>query len=98
MWDFHHPTPPLNRGSTPLESTFEEGLGSFSLGVFCSIFEDLPIYLLARLSLGHRSDTMLDEHDSPQWYDIVHFEHKLSWLCFGFLKRPHTNGVSIPHL
>ena len=18
---------------------------------------------------------MLDEHDSPQWYDIVHFEH-----------------------
>ena len=21
-------------------------------------------------------------HRSPQWYDIVHFEHKLSWLCF----------------
>ena len=21
-------------------------------------------------------------HDSPQWYDIVYFEHKLSWLCF----------------
>ena len=26
--------------------------------------------------------TRLDEHDFPQWYDIVHFEHKLSWLCF----------------
>ena len=21
-------------------------------------------------------------HDSPQWYDIVHFEHKLLWFCF----------------
>ena len=21
-------------------------------------------------------------HDSPQWYDIVHFEQKLSWLFF----------------
>ena len=30
---------------------------------------------------------MLDEHDSPQWYDIVHFEHKLSWLCFGLPKN-----------
>ena len=25
---------------------------------------------------------MLDEHNSPQWYDIIHFEHKLSWLYF----------------
>ena len=25
---------------------------------------------------------MLDEHGSPKWYDIVHFEHKLLWLCF----------------
>ena len=24
---------------------------------------------------------VLDEHDSPQSYDIVHFEHKRSWLC-----------------
>ena len=36
---------------------------------------------MARLSLEHDSDTMLDEHDSPQWYNIVDFEHKLSWLC-----------------
>ena len=36
--------------------------------------------------------------NSPQWYDIVHFEHKLSWLCFGLPKRPHSNGDSIPHL
>ena len=26
--------------------------------------------LLAWLSLGHGSDTMLVEHDSSQWYDI----------------------------
>ena len=43
--------------------------------------------LLTQLSLGHDSDTMLDEHDSPQWYDIVHFELKLSWLCFGFSQK-----------
>ena len=30
--------------------------------------------------LGHEFETMLIEHDSPQWYDIVHFEHKLSWF------------------
>ena len=32
--------------------------------------------------LGNGSDSMLDEHDSPQWYDIVHFKYKLLWLCF----------------
>ena len=25
--------------------------------------------------------------ESPQWYDIIHFEHKLSWLCFGLLLK-----------
>ena len=25
-------------------------------------------------------------------YDIVQFEHKLSWVCFGFSKRSHANG------
>ena len=44
--------------------------------------------LLTWLSLEHDSDTMLIEHDSPQWYDIVHFEHKLSWLCFGLPQKP----------
>ena len=44
------------------------------------------------------SDTMLDEYDSPQWsqwYDIVHFEYKLSWLCLGFPKKHSTNGENI---
>ena len=36
-------------------------------------------------NLGHGSDTMLDEHDSPQWYDIV--QHG---FALGFPKRPHT--------
>ena len=39
---------------------------------FVNLFNDIPL---------------LDEHDSPQWYDIVHFEHKLSWLCFGFPQK-----------
>ena len=30
--------------------------------------------------LGHGTDNMLIEHDSPQWYDIIHFEYKLSWF------------------
>ena len=30
---------------------------------------------------------LLDEHDSPQWYDIVHFECKLLWLCFGLPQK-----------
>ena len=25
--------------------------------------------------------------DSPQWYDIVHFEHNLSWFCFGLPQK-----------
>ena len=37
---------------------------------------------------GNKNTTkVLDEHDSPQWYDIVHFEHKLLWLCFGFPQK-----------
>ena len=50
----------------------------------CSTFEDsidMPKFL------GHGSDTMLDEHESPQLYDIVHFEHKLSGLL-GFWVSP----------
>ena len=43
--------------------------------------------LLTWLSLGHDYDVMLVEHESPQWYDIVHFEHKLSWLCFGLSQK-----------
>ena len=42
---------------------------------------------MARLSLGHDSDTMLDERDSSGWYDIVHFEHKaLTTLLWPFSK------------
>ena len=30
---------------------------------------------------------MLDGHDSQQLYDIVNFEHKLSWFCFKFPQK-----------
>ena len=30
-------------------------------------------------------------HEPPQWYDIIHFEHKLSCFVFGFPKNSHTN-------
>ena len=33
-------------------------------------------------STPHDSDIMLNEYDSPQLYDIIHFEHKLSYFCF----------------
>ena len=38
-------------------------------------------------------------HISPQWYDIVHFGPKPSWICFWtYPKRPHTNGDICPSL
>ena len=58
--------PPFNRDSTP-----------FSFGVL-SHFLTMPSRRLDSFSYWHDSDTMLDEHDFPQLYDIVHFEHKLS--------------------
>ena len=82
MWNFHPPTPPLEQ-STPL-------LNRDSAPILLESFVRHLRILLAWLSLGHDSDTMLDEHDSPHWYDIVHFEHKLSWLCFGL---PQKAGV-----
>ena len=45
---------------------------------------------------------LVKNHDLPQWYDIVHFEHKLSWLCFSFsrcrtpLLRPMEPSNSLP--
>ena len=46
------------------------------------IFERGTVGVVQELGQG-----LLDEHDSPQWYDIVHFEHKLSWLCFGLSQK-----------
>ena len=74
-------------------TAFEEADSFFFLESFV---RHLKIYhLLARLSLGHDSDTMLDEHDSPQWYDIVHFEHKLSWLCFGLPQSSRSSPKGV---
>ena len=36
--------------------------------------------ILDLLILEHDSNAMLIEQDFLQWYDIVHFEHKLSWF------------------
>ena len=69
-WDFHPLTPPLKQKTPHLN----RGSTHFLLESFV---RHLRI-LLAWLSLRHGSDTTLNEHDSPQWYDIVHFEHKLS--------------------
>ena len=48
--------------------------------LFCSIFEDSIDMTKLRAWLWYH----VRNHDSPQWYDIIHFEHKLSWLCFEF--------------
>ena len=50
MWDFH-PTP-----------SFEQSMSSLINVGLCSTFEDS----IDMGKLGHDSDTMLDEHDSPQ--------------------------------
>ena len=95
MMDFHHPTPPLGKVRLPLiEARLLWSLSHFLLPssrldsfFFWSLLFDIWGFtnLLARLSLGHGSDIMLDEHGSPQWYDIVHFEHNLSCFALGFL-------------
>ncbi|XP_022967352.1 GEM-like protein 2, partial [Cucurbita maxima] len=40
---------------------------------------------MTRLHLGTKLLTKggIRNYGSSQWYDIVHFEHKLSWVCFG---------------
>ena len=50
---------------------------------------DFIIYMRLKpaISNGKELFRVLDEHDSPQWYDIVHFEHKLSWVCFGLPQK-----------
>ena len=62
-------------------------LDSFSFRVLCSTFEDS----IDMTKLEHDSDTMLDEHDSIQLYNIVHLEHKLLWRWCVLPKTPHTN-------
>ena len=37
----------------------------------------------------------LRNHGSPQWHDIVHFEYKLSWLCFWFFLNASYHGDNI---
>ena len=40
--------------------------------------------IMAKFKLGHDSDTMLDKHDSTQWYDFVrHLRILLAWLSLG---------------
>ena len=70
---------------------------SFS-SIFCSIlslelgFSHSPTFFLEGSvpsfgSIGPLQMFLLDEHDSPQWYDIVYFEHKLSRLFFGLPQK-----------
>ena len=37
--------------------------------------------------LGVCSKDHVRNHESPQLYDIVHFENRLSWLCFELLQK-----------
>ena len=46
-------------------------------------------------SLGYGSDTMSDEHDSSQWYDIVTFSIISHGFALGFPKRYQNNGNNI---
>ena len=39
------------------------------------------------LEVCEESEGRVRNHDPPQWYDIVLFEHKLSWLCFWFPQK-----------
>ena len=81
MWDTFIQHLPSSTACLPL---IEAGLLWSSLVTFDYAFEahntlfDIWGFanLLAWLSLGHGSDTMLDEHDSPQLYNIGTLEKK----------------------
>ena len=72
--------PPLNRDSTSFSRALEQST---------------PFVRKDYIDMAKLREWLwchVRNHDSPQWYDIVHFEHKLSWLYFWFPKRPHING------
>ena len=52
------------------------------------IFRDDPVVVLCAY--------IVRNHEPLQWYDIVHFEHKLLWLYFRFPQKPRTNGDVFP--
>ena len=60
----------------------------------CSTFEDFID--MAKLRAGLWYHVM--NHNSPHWYDIVHFEHKLLWLCFGLPQKVSYQWKYIPYL
>ena len=62
-------------------------------GFFDLLLTDLHMPQLSGLQLQKQ---VMQEFKLPviskYIYDLVHFEHKLSWLCFGLLQRPYANG------
>ena len=56
----------------------------------CSIHEDSIDMAKLRACLWCH----VRNNDSPQWYDIVYFEHKLLWFCSGSF--PQLANVRLP--
>ena len=52
----------------------------YNFGVPTSLFDNWEFFYMAKLRVWLWYHVR--NHDSPQWYNIVHFENKLSWLCF----------------
>ena len=85
--------PPFNWGSTSFSRAFEQStqfirhLSHFWLHLwahnFCSTFED-SIHMV---KLGAWLWYYVRNHDSLQWYDIIHLEHKFSWFYFWFSQK-----------
>ena len=76
--------PPLNWGSTPSLEFSNKVHHLFDTWVTFDYTFDIA-KLRAWLWYHVRN------HESPQWYDIIHFEYKLSWFCFGLPRRSCTN-------
>ena len=63
------------------------------LVIFYYVFETHNT--LVRHLRRHDSDTMSDEHNSLQWYDIVTFSIISHGFALGFPKRYQNNGNNI---
>ena len=84
----HNRASPKAYGALEQSTPFVQHFSHFWLHLWgsqlhCSTFENFIDMTKLRAWLNH---------NPPQWYDIVHFQHKLSSFAFGFPKRPRTNG------
>lgn len=82
---------PWEHCALPYEDDSRVGIGCVLILTRCAFVIGLFFVrvLVYTIQWGRKMyGSLLDEHNSPQWYEIVHFEHKFHGFTLGFPKRP----------